>query len=275
LNKEAIVPFAVSRDGTRIAYDVQGSGPALILIDGAFCGRNMGPMPKLAPLLAPHFTVYNYDRRGRGDSGDTRPFSVDREYEDLAALIELAGGSAFLYGTSSGASLALFATARGLPVAKLAIFEPPFTDVPGGKPMPAGYQAELERLVAEDRRADIIRFFMVRMIGMPAFMMPMMRFNPHWKAMLHNAPSLAYDAAIMEGYGFPTEAAKSIHVPTIVMSGDKTFRQLREPVRLARETIPGARFALLPGQSHDAAAETVAPVLIDFFLGTERARAAA
>lgn len=264
-----------SRDGTRIAYDVRGSGPAVILIDGAWCGRNMGPMPKLAPLLAPYFTVYNYDRRSRGDSSVSTDYSPDREYEDLAALIDIAGGSASLYGTSSGAALALFATARGLPVDRLALFEPPFTDVPGGKPMPRGYQAEVERLVAEDRRADLAKFFMVKMIGMPAIMMPLMRLNPAWKAMLHNAPSLPHDTAVMEGYGFPTEVARSIRVPTIVMSGDKTFKQLKEPVRLARETIPGARFASLPGQSHDAAAEIVAPVLIDFFTGADTARAAA
>jgi pimeloyl-ACP methyl ester carboxylesterase len=267
------MPSFTSADGTSIAYDVRGSGPALILIDGAFCGRNMGPMPKLAPLLAPHFTVYNYDRRGRGDSGDTAPFSTDREYEDLAGLIAIAGGSAHLYGTSSGAGLALFATARGLPVNRLALFEAPFTDVPGGKPMPKGYQATLDSLVAEDRRAEVIKYFLTKMIGMPALMMPMMRLNPGWKAMLHNAPSLPHDTAIMEGYGFPTEAARSIRVPTIVMSGDKTFKQLKEPVRLLRETIPGARFASLPGQSHDAAATSVAPVLIEFFGAAQRAAA--
>ena len=264
-----------SKDGTSIAYDKRGSGPALILIDGAFCGRNMGPMPKLAPLLAPHFTVYNYDRRGRGDSPDIRPFTADSEYEDLAALIDIAGGSAHLYGTSSGAGLALFASARGLPINRLALFEPPFTDVPGGKPMPKGYQEELERLVAADRRADVVKYFMTKMIGMPAIMMPLMRLNPGWKAMLHNAPSLPHDAAIMQGYGFPTAAARSIRVPTIVISGDRTFKQLKEPVRLTRETIPGARFASLPGQSHDAAAELVAPVLIEFFADKATARAAA
>lgn len=268
------MPTFTSADGTRIAYDVRGAGAPLILVDGAFCGRNLGPMPKLAPLLAPHFTVYNYDRRGRGESGDNPAYSIEREYEDLAGLIEIAGGPVCLYGTSSGAGLALFATARGLPVDRLAIFEPPFTDVPGGKPMPAGYQAELERLAAAGRRADLIRYFMVRMIGMPAILMPMMRFNPGWKAMLQNAPSLPHDAAIMQGYGFPFEAARAIRVPTIVMAGDKTFKQLREPVRLARETIPGARFASLAGQSHDAAADSVAPVLIEFF-GAEAARAAA
>jgi pimeloyl-ACP methyl ester carboxylesterase len=264
-----------SRDGTTIAYDVRGTGPAVILIDGAWCGRNMGPMPKLAPLLAPHFTVYNYDRRSRGDSGVSTDYSTDREYEDLAALIDIAGGSASLYGTSSGAAIALFAAARGLPVDRLAIFEPPFTDVPGGRPMPRGYQAEVERLAAENRRPELARFFMVKMIGMPAIMMPMMRLNPHWKAMMQNALSLPHDTAVMEGYGFPTEAARSIRVPTMVMSGDKTFKQLKEPVRLARETIPGARFTSLPGQSHDAAAELVAPVLIDFFSGADIARAAA
>lgn len=269
------MPTFTSKDGTTITYDVRGVGPAVILIDGAWCGRNMGPMPKLAPLLAPHFTVYNYDRRSRGDSSVSTDYSPDREYEDLAALIDIAGGSAHLYGTSSGGALALFAAARGLPVNRLAIFEAPFTDVPGGKPMPLGYQAEVERLVAEDNRPALAKYFMVKMIGMPALMMPLMRLNPAWKAMMHNAPSLPHDTAIMEGYGFPTEAALSIRVPTIVMSGDKTFKQLKEPVRLLRETIPGARFASLPGQSHDAAAELVAPVLIDFFTGADAARIAA
>jgi pimeloyl-ACP methyl ester carboxylesterase len=269
------MPTFTSKDGTTIAYDVRGAGPAVILIDGAWCGRNMGPMPKLAPLLAPHFTVYNYDRRSRGDSSLSRDYSPDREYEDLAALIDIAGGSAHLYGTSSGGALAMFAAARGLPVNRLAIFEAPFTDVPGGKPMPQGYQQEAERLVAEDKRAALARLFMVKMIGMPGFMMPMMRLNPGWKAMMHNAPSLPHDLAVMEGYGFPFEAARSIKVPTIVISGDKTFKQLREPVRLLRETIPGARFASLPGQSHDAAAELVAPVLIDFFTAADAGRIAA
>src|SRR5437879_4691813 len=115
-----------SRDGTRIAYDKRGSGPALILVDGAFCYRAFGPMPKLAELLSDRFTVYNYDRRGRGDSSDTKPYAVAREVEDLAALFEAAGGSAFLYGISSGAALALRAAGNGLAVRKLAVYEPPF-----------------------------------------------------------------------------------------------------------------------------------------------------
>jgi pimeloyl-ACP methyl ester carboxylesterase len=268
------MPTLISKDGTRIAYDRRGSGPGLILIDGAFCGRNMGPMPKLAEALAAYFTVYNYDRRGRGESGDTMPFGVDREYEDLAALIETAGGHAHLYGTSSGAGLALFAAARGLPIDRLALFEPPFTDIPGGRPMPSGYQQELERLVAENRPAEVIKYFMVRMIGMPAIFTIPMRFNPNWKAMLHNAPSLPHDAAIMAGYGFPTEAAKSIRVPTIVIGGDRTFPQLKAPTRMAAETIPGAEFVLLRGQGHDVAAAAVAPVLAAFFAASA-ARAAA
>jgi pimeloyl-ACP methyl ester carboxylesterase len=122
------MPTVTSKDGTQIGYNTTGTGPAVILIDGAFCFRGFGPMPALAPLLAPHFTVYTYDRRGRGESGDTLPFALEREFEDIDALIQHAGGAASLYGISSGAGLALRAAASGLNVVKLALYEPPYDD---------------------------------------------------------------------------------------------------------------------------------------------------
>ena len=116
----------ISKDGTRIAYERMGSGPAVVLIDGALCSRAFGPMPKIAALLKDHFTVYLYDRRGRGESGDTQPYSKAREVEDIGALVQAAGGAAFAVGLSSGAALALEAAASGLPLRKLAVYEPPF-----------------------------------------------------------------------------------------------------------------------------------------------------
>jgi pimeloyl-ACP methyl ester carboxylesterase len=143
-----------SKDGTRLAYEQLGSGPALVLVDGAMCGRAFGPMAELAARLAPRFTVYHYDRRGRGDSGDTPPYAVEREVEDLAAIVDAAGGSAYLYGTSSGAVLALRAAAAGVRVPKMVLFEPPFAgeDTP---PLPERSRARVDELLAAgDPRRD-------------------------------------------------------------------------------------------------------------------------
>ena len=140
-----------SKDGTTIAYERSGKGPALILVDGALCSRAFGPSPKLAPLLARHFTVFAYDRRGRGQSGDTPPYSPSREVEDIAALLAAAGGSASLLGLSSGGALALEAAASGLPVTRVVAYEPPYLDDSGQRGGTA-YEGRLTRLVAEGNR---------------------------------------------------------------------------------------------------------------------------
>src|SRR5687768_16696182 len=148
----------ISRDGTHIAYDQTGEGPPLILVDGAFCSRTFGPMPKLASLLAPHFSVITYDRRGRGDSGDTPHYAVDREIEDLEALITAAGGSAFVFGMSSGAVLSLRGVAWGLKIKKLAIYEPPFVvDRKNGHQPPSDHTEHITKLIASDRRSDAVK----------------------------------------------------------------------------------------------------------------------
>ena len=156
-----------SKDGTTIAYERSGSGPALILVDGALCSRAFGPSPKLAPLLARHFTVYAYDRRGRGESGDTPPYSPEREVEDIAALIEAAGGSASLLGLSSGGALALEAAASGLPVDKVVAYEPPYVD-DGGQRGGAAHEGQLKRLLAGGDRGGAVKYFMKDMVGAPA-----------------------------------------------------------------------------------------------------------
>jgi pimeloyl-ACP methyl ester carboxylesterase len=196
-----------SKDGTSIAYDRVGEGPAVVLVDGALCSRAQGPMPELAALLAAGFTVYNYDRRGRGDSGDATEYEVDREIEDLAAVIEAAGGSAYVYGTSSGAALALRAAAAGVPITKLAVFEAPFVVDGSRKPVPREWVSELRGLA--DRPADAIRYFMTKGIGLPGFVVSLMKLMPAWRGMKAVAHTLWYDAEVVgrNAFGQPLDAA--------------------------------------------------------------------
>jgi pimeloyl-ACP methyl ester carboxylesterase len=256
-----------SRDGTTIAYDRLGPGdkPSVILVDGAFCSRSFGPMPKLAPLLARDFTVFMYDRRGRGASGDTAPYAVQREIDDIDALIREAGGSAFVYAISSGAALALEAAASGLSITKLALYEAPFMV---GKPKhlpPADHQAQLVGLVAEGRRGDAVKFYMKDIIGMPGWLVTVFRVLPMWSKLKAIAPTLAYDSAIMGDFALPTRRAASLTMPTLVISGDKSMPVLREAAQRLSEVIPRARLRTLPGQTHNVAAAALAPVLKEFF----------
>ena len=254
-----------SRDGTTIAYDRLGAGPPVILVDGAFCSRSFGPMPKLAPLLARDFTVFMYDRRGRGASGDTAPYAVEREIEDIEALISEAGGSAFVYAISSGAALALEAAASGLSITKLALYEAPFMV---GNPKhlpPADHQAQLVRLVAEGRRGEAVKFYMKDIIGMPGLLMALFRVLPMWSKLKAVAPSLPYDSAIMGDFALPTRRAASLKMSTLVISGDKSMPVLRAAAQRLSEVIPGARLRTLPGQTHNVSAAALVPILKEFF----------
>jgi pimeloyl-ACP methyl ester carboxylesterase len=184
-----------SSDGTSIAFDQVGEGQPLILVDGAFCSRAFGPMPKLAPFLAQDFTVVSYDRRGRNDSGDTKPYAVDREIEDLDALIHEVGGSAFVYAVSSGAALALRAAAAGLHITRLALYEPPFMVGDIGHRPPADHHAQLTQLVAAGRRGDAVKFYMKDVIGMPGLVLAAFRLLPMWaklKAVANGRPFRCY-----------------------------------------------------------------------------------
>ena len=255
-----------SRDGTSIAYDQLGAGPPVILVDGAFCSRSFGPMPKLAPHLARDFTVLMYDRRGRGDSGDTAPYAVEREVEDLDALIRQAGGSACLFAMSSGAVLALHAAANGLSIRKFALYEPPFmVGTPAHLP-PADHQAQLVRLIAEGRRGEAVKYYMKDIIGMPGLLVAVFRFLPMWSKLKAVAPSLPYDSAIMGDFSLPAKRAASLALPALVICGDKSMPVLREAAQRLSEVIPGAQLRRLPGQTHNVAAAALAPVLKEFFV---------
>ncbi len=260
-----------SRDGTPIAFERFGKGPALILIDGALCSRAFGPMPKLAPLLAPHFSVFVYDRRGRGESGDTQPYSKDRELEDIAALIHQAGEAgepALLLGLSSGAALALEAAAGGLlihQIRKVAAYEPPYVEE-GGRQGGAEHLPRLERLVAEGDRGGAVKYFMRDMVGLPAPMVVLMRLMPWvWRKLESVAHTLPYDAAVMNEYRVPAARFSTIAIPTLVMDGGKTDIRLREAVRAVASAVPGARHRTLEGQTHNVNPNVLAPAVIEFF----------
>jgi pimeloyl-ACP methyl ester carboxylesterase len=261
------VQILSSADGTRIAYDQQGAGrPALILVDGAMCSRSSGSKPELVRLLAARFTVYSYDRRGRGDSGDTQPYSVEREIEDIAALIAAAGGTACLYGHSSGASLALdAAVALGGQVSKLAMYEAPYNDDPAVRQAWRQYLCQLAEVLAAGRRGDAIALFMAY-TGVPAEQIEGMREAQFWPAMEALAPTLRYDhaAIIGEDGSVPAERAARVAVPVLVMYGDASFPFMGETARTLSQVMPGAQLRILQGESHNVSPAVLAPVLGDF-----------
>ncbi|HJQ72740.1 MAG TPA: alpha/beta hydrolase, partial [Actinomycetota bacterium] len=193
-----------SRDGTAIAFDRMGEGAPVVLVTGGSVDR-MSNAP-LAQELASDFTVLNYDRRGRGPSGDTPPYAIEREIEDIEAMLEAAGGSANLYGSSSGAALALQATAAGLPVTKLALWEPPYIIDENARP-PRDQVEQYETMVAEGRRGDAAEYFMTKVVGMPPEFAAQARNEPWWPNQEALAHTLAYDARIMGDYSVPTDQA--------------------------------------------------------------------
>jgi alpha-beta hydrolase superfamily lysophospholipase len=255
----------VSNDGTSIAFDRMGQGPPVILVGGASVDR-MANAP-VAALLAPRFTVFNYDRRGRGDSGDTPPYAVEREVEDLNALINEAGGSAFVYGTSSGAVLALEAAASGLPITKLALWEPPFIIDDSRPKPPADLVARYNQFIAEGRRGDAAEFFMTQVVGLPAEFAAQARNSPWWPAQEALAHTLAYDATIMGDYSLPTKRAASVMAPTLVMDGGASPAWMRNSAQAVANTIPDAQRRTLAGQEHNVAPDVIAPELEKFFAG--------
>ncbi|MFG1707475.1 alpha/beta fold hydrolase [Nonomuraea sp. M3C6] len=259
----------ISSDGTPIAYTRAGQGPAVILVDGALSHRAQSINTDLATALAGHFTVYTYDRRGRGESGDTAPYAPEREVEDLAALVAEAGGTARLYGTSSGAALALAAVESGVPVEKLALYEPPFIVDDTRPAIPDDYVRRIGELVAADRRADAVRYFMRTGVGLPGVVVAMMRFMPAWSKLKAVAHTLPYDVAFVAPYehGTPYPASNwaSVKAPTLVMDGGKSPAWIRNAARSLAALLPNAEHRTLEGQTHIVKPAALAPVLEGFF----------
>ena len=258
----------ISKDGTSIAFDQSGEGPALILVSGATATRSAAT--SLAARLTPHFTVFAYDRRGRGDSGDTAPYAVEREIEDIAALMAEAGGSAFVFGHSSGAVLALDA-ARSLPTAitKLAIYEPPFVVDDSRPPTPEDYVSHVTNLVASGKRGEAVEYFMTKTVLIPAEMVAQMRQSPMWPGLEAVAHTIAYDGAIMgdstRGKPLPKGKWDSITIPVLVIDGGASPAWMHHAAQAIADALPNTQRRTLEGQTHGPADELLAPVLVEFF----------
>src|SRR5580704_1408558 len=285
-----------SADGTKIAFTKAGQGPPLILVDGALCSRSFGPMPKLAAQLTAHFTVYTYDRRGRGASGDTPPYAAGHEVDDLEVLVELARGddppypprrgmagagqgagdgageTVFVHGTSSGAALALEAAKRIPSIGKLAVYEAPFIVDDTRSPIPGDYLARLNRLVADGRSGDAVKMFM-RFVGAPAIFTAVMPITPVWPKLKAVAPTLPYDITIVQDHqrGTPFTPAEwaVVKVRTLVAAGGKSPAWMTNGTRALADALPDARYRVLPGQNHMVKAQAIAPVLTEFFLARD------
>lgn len=258
-----------SNDGTKIAFDRLGEGHAVVLVGGAFSYRGFPKMIELAKLLAERFTVFNYDRRGRGDSGDTPPYAVEREIEDIEAIVESAGGSASLWGWSSGGVLALRAAAAGLPIDKVAVYEPPFFVNRTGHVPPAEFPARLDELTASGQRSGAAAYYMRQGMGVPRVIVALMQLTPFWSKLKATAPSLPYDWAVlgdtMSGEPLVPAEWESVRLRTLVTAGEKSPQQLREAAEALVAVLPNAEHRLLAGQSHNPSMKALAPVLLEFF----------
>ncbi|MFG2061133.1 alpha/beta fold hydrolase [Micromonospora sp. NPDC048871] len=250
------MPFVTSRDGTRIAYEREGAGPALILIDAAGHFRANSPLDELAVLLAQDFTVYRYDRRGRGDSGDTPPYAPQREVEDLAALIAEAGAPVSLYGYSSGCLLALHTAAAGVDVRRLALLEPPL-DTDDDRAEARAFTAKLRESGGE----EAVGFFLTE-IGVPDDLLAGMRGTPHWTAMVSVAHTLAYDSLLSEATG--AALLRRVATPTLVLHSAGSTADLTAMAATTAALLPAAEQRSLPGEWHGVPAAVQAPVLADF-----------
>ncbi|MFF9126064.1 alpha/beta fold hydrolase [Streptomyces sp. NPDC014889] len=252
----------VSRDGTSLAYHRTGQGPVVVLVSGAMsAGATLAP---LAAVLSGRCDTVVYDRRGRGGSGDTAPYAVEREVEDLAALIDAVGGEAALYGVSSGGALALRAAASGLAVRQVAVYEPPFAVYEGGARERAEYTSKLTAALAEGRRGDAVELFLL-LTGLAPQMIASARQSPMWAGMEAIAPTLAHDDAVMGDGLVPRGLLASVTVPVLSVAGGASPSWLREAARAVAEATPRGTYRTLEGQTHAVEPEALAPVLAEFF----------
>jgi pimeloyl-ACP methyl ester carboxylesterase len=257
----------ISRDGTTIAFTKRGSGPPLIIVDGAFCYRENGPATELASLLAERFTVFTYDRRGRGESSDTAPYRVEREIDDLQALARETGATPFVVGISSGGALILQAVASGIGAKKIALYEPPYLE--DGK-APRSFEDAKDRLqsfISAGDRSGAVRFFMTDVYGAPrAFVVAMPFLMPNaWKRNKLVVHTVVYDLTILGDRSVLNERSSSIAVPTLVIGGEKSPKALRDAVANVANALPNGRSRFLSGQDHNISSQALAPVLFEYF----------
>ncbi|MEV7793610.1 alpha/beta hydrolase [Streptomyces sp. NPDC087512] len=254
----------LSRDGTRIAYERTGQGPVVVLVSGAMStGATLAP---LAAELTGRFDVTVYDRRGRGESGDTPPYAVEREVEDLAALVEALGGEASLYGISSGGALVLRAAASGLPVRRVAVYEVPYAMDDEAARTRAEYTRRLGEALGQGRRGDAVELFL-RLTGLGEEVIRGARQSPMWAGMESVAPSLAHDDAVMGDGRLPRSRLAGITAPVLSLAGDAGDAWMREAARAVADAVPEGAYRTLTGQSHMVEPGVLAPVLTEFFGG--------
>jgi pimeloyl-ACP methyl ester carboxylesterase len=264
-NEETVssTQYAVSADGTRIAYEAHGSGPALVIVDGALCQRSMGPSRPLAQQLASRFTVHLYDRRGRGESEPgSAAYQPDREVEDLAAVIAAAGGHAHVFGASSGAALALRAAQAGLPIDRLVVYEAPFIVDGTHAPNDPDLGERTQALVDAGRRGEAVRLFM-KTVGAPGVMVAVMRLLPVWRKLTGVAPTLPHDYAIVldrqQGQPLPEGAYDAVRQPVLVIAGGKSPAYMKNSQAAIVAALSDGRLEELPGQTHMIKAKVTAP----------------
>lgn len=257
--------YAVSTDGTRIAYETRGTGPALVVVDGALCSRTMGPSRDLAEALQDSFTVHVYDRRGRGESdAGATAYDVEREVEDLAAVIAAAGGHAHVFGSSSGGALALEAARRDVAIDRLITYEVPLivddTHAPNDLDLPERLQA----MVDDDRRGDAVRLFM-RTVGAPGPVVAVMRLLPVWRKLTAVAHTLPHDLSMVvpfeQGEPLPAGYYDGVRCPTLALTGGKSPTHMRNGQAALAAAVPDGALRVLPGQSHIIRSKAVAPVV--------------
>ena len=254
-----------SADGTTIAFDRLGAGPPLIMVVGAFHTRVTAA--PLAAQLEDRYTILNYDRRGRGESSDTPPYSVQREIEDLDALIAEAGGSAAVFGYSSGAALALHAAARGLAISKLVLYEPPFLVDESRPRPPADLVEQLDHLLSSGRRGDAVELYQSKVVGIPEDVVAQMRHAPFRPGLEAIAHTLVYEATIMGDFTLPTDLLASVPTPTLVIDGEKSPPFLRNAAHAVADAIPNGERRTLAGQTHEISPEETAPLVSAFLSG--------
>jgi predicted ATPase/DNA-binding SARP family transcriptional activator len=252
----------VSRDGTPIAVETYGDGPTIVLVGGALNDRRT--FVPLARHLAPRFTAVTYDRRGRGDSGENFPYAVEREIEDLAAVVAAAGGEAYALGVSSGAVLAAEAAAYGVPIRGLFLVEPPFILDDSRPAMPADFADRLRALVADGRPGDAMELFLTTAVEMPTEVVAPMRTAPMWKDLEALAPTLAYDIEIMGDFRIPAHWATAITVPTLVIDGGESLSWRRTTAQIVADLLPAGRRLTMDGQPHDVEPEVLGPIVEEF-----------
>lgn len=253
----------LSKDGTPLAYDIYGSGPALIFITGATCFRLFEPVLHDVQVIAQEFTVYNYDRRGRGDSGNTLPYVIERELEDIEAMLEAAGGKAYLYGHSSGAILALEATLRlNGKVSKLVMHDPAYASDEADQNEFEKMGQELEALLAKGKNEEAISFFL-QGIGLPPEVITGMQHSPQWATMEALAPTLAYDTRLASSLA-PVERISQLTTPTLIVIGEESPPSIHEVAHQLGQALPKAERSQLAGQDHLADPEVLLPVLSSF-----------